>query len=203
MTASIRPSGPEVVALVARAARGAGFDWGLADECGAAAGWLAARGAAWWVPVLRRLDGPPAAAPEPARGLWAGMGTCGLRAGVALAEFAALPEGPRDGLVLSDVHAPGLIAPFAARAAATLGIGLRVVVGDAEAARVGPAGGVLAAGVPGRGRVTLTPCAAPAADGSAPRRAVPAEAWRRLEALALWAAVPASARSARGAGPAD
>ena len=38
----------EVEALCLKAARGAGYDWGLAEEAGAAARWLAARG----------LDGP-------------------------------------------------------------------------------------------------------------------------------------------------
>ncbi len=110
---------PEINALSLRAARGAGYEWGLAEELGVAAVWLAERGFTWADIILDRLAGDHGADPRPATVRWHSAGpVCGLRAGAALADFAALPEGVGvQGVEIGAVLTPQLLLPFAAQAA--------------------------------------------------------------------------------------
>ena len=95
----------EISSLTYRAARGAGYEWGEAEEAAFASVWLS-----------------PACAPSPSRGRWAAVGQlCPLRTGIAVADFAALQEGPSAQPVQClAVVQPLLVVPFAARAANSL-----------------------------------------------------------------------------------
>lgn len=69
----------EVEGLAAKAARGSGLPWGLAEDVGRSAVWLAAHGADWAGSLLSLLDMPPDAA------------HCPLRLGCYLADGVATP----------------------------------------------------------------------------------------------------------------
>lgn len=91
----------ELRSLVTRAARGAGLDWGLAEEAGWAADWLAARGlpAADW--ALLWLDRVGQGLPNP------------VAVGVALSDgvIHAAPLHAKQPLP-DDLSAPGYLLPF-------------------------------------------------------------------------------------------
>jgi hypothetical protein len=112
---------PEANALCVRAARGAGWSWGMAEECGEAACWLAQHHLDWAEIVLSCLQTPASRTIQPTAGVWTTKDAlCGLHAGVTLAEFADLPEGLTDtGLCIAQVQDARLLLPFAARCAAT------------------------------------------------------------------------------------
>ena len=116
----------EVEAMARRAARGAGYDWGLAEEAGKAVRWLCANGLDGCAPLARLLDSvaglePRAFAPRSAEGEWQGQEgwLCPLAAGAALSDFAAL-LGKRE-ITMQDLREPALVLPFASAAAARLG----------------------------------------------------------------------------------
>ena len=111
----------EIEATAKRAARGAGYDWGLAEDASKGARWLCAQG----------LDGAGALAallksgfaadlsrhtPQSLQGQWRGEGAlCPLVAGAALSDCAdRLQQAP---VQLGPVAHPLLILPFAAMAA--------------------------------------------------------------------------------------
>ena len=193
----------EIEALCQKAARGAGFDWGLAEEAGRAARALAAAGLPGPEVLAAALAAGPAAAPRVAPGRWTGAGPlCPLRTGAALADFALLPEGPARGLTLTPVRAPLFLLPFAALAAARWGGALRLDwgagAGLAGAGRL-RAGGLLLAPVAAV-RIGAGPAPRPAPQATG--RAVAPGARAVLEALALATTVPASAASRTGAGAA-
>jgi hypothetical protein len=87
----------EVQGLAQKAARGAGMDWGLAEEAGRATRWLAAHGLpgpALLAGLLKRNDGAVYAdiCPLPdAEGLWMAKGgtLCPITAGAAFCDRAA------------------------------------------------------------------------------------------------------------------
>ncbi len=208
MTDGITLTLSETQALCAKAMRGAGHPWALADEAGRAAAWLAGHGLPGATLILRLAQGPAGAAPEPAVGHWASPGPlCPVRAGVALADHARLPEGPRGpGLRLGRVVHPGLLLPFAALTARLAGTGLALHFG-ADPLLIG-AGGTLsgpAAGLCAMTGADLTLAPAVVPEGKAPRVPlpnVPATVWQALERLALRTTVPPSATSRGGAGAA-
>jgi hypothetical protein len=123
---------PEVAALALRAARGAGLTWGMAEECGNAAVWLAAHGLDWSIDILARLTGEGGARIVPAATKWTSKGAvCGLHAGATLADFATLPEGPgTNGVRIGLVNHPLCLLPFAARAAKAMQSSLDVMLDD-------------------------------------------------------------------------
>lgn len=93
----------EIEMLVRKAVRGAGYDWGLAEEAGKAARRLALRGhdaVAAFLGLCERFDGRLHAerAPVSLDGIWHAPGglLCPLTAGVALSDFAPpkLDTGP-------------------------------------------------------------------------------------------------------------
>lgn len=122
-TGDVRYSLAEIEALSRKAARGGGLDWGLADEAGKAARWLASVG----LPgpqilsrLLTRNDGKSfeALCPLEIDGTWQARAgeLCPLIAGASLvdrAEQLSTPQGVR----LGKVALPMLILPFVARAA--------------------------------------------------------------------------------------
>lgn len=114
----------EVEALAKKAARGAGYPWGLAEEAGKAVRWLCAAdidGCAALAQLLTESDGTTLSnrAPRP-EASWTSPGNrlCSLLTGVALSDFA-------DTLVDEDIHLknvaqPILLAPFAGLSAQCL-----------------------------------------------------------------------------------
>lgn len=180
MTEATELSYSELRSLVTKAARGAGLDWGLAEEAGWAAEWLARRGlpAADWAM------------------LWLGPRSegqaCPVEAGCRLA------EGPGGDSLPDGLHGPGYLLPFIARVAAARGpVALTSALG-------------LVAAVATDGRVTFGPCwgtrtdgwtLGPAADrGPATRPVVGRMTLEALDAMALRTTVPRSDSSSRDAG---
>lgn len=213
--ATVRLSLSEINALCLKAARGAGLKWGEAEEAGWAASWLSRAGLPGpaitlaWLTEAARLARP---APAPDRWTAASGAQCPLRCGIALADFAGLPEGPgARGLIVERVAHPLMLLPFVARAAARAGSGLRVRWGHLEAVlnaehiplrldRAGVAGPQIA-----------DPVIAPVdhSDLSGMAQAAPPPIpdisdadWRALDALALRITVPSSTMSRAGAGAA-
>ena len=173
--------------LVAKAACGAGLDWGLAEEAGWAAEWLARRGmpAAGWAALwlAARLAGQVSPV------------EVGIRLADSPRDIDALP----DGLV-----APGYLLPFLHRIAGRRGpVAVRSQQGPA--ALVQP-----------DGQVVFGPCWQPLSNGwtcsivggtpsvaAAPSRpTVPRPTLEVLANFALRTTVPASDASRRGAGSA-
>lgn len=185
----------ELRTLVAKAARGAGLDWGLAEEAGWATEWLARRGmpAAEWATVW--LDAVMDGRPDP------------LRAGVTLADRLASGDAPTAPVALpGGIPTPGYLLPFLHRIALRHGA-MEVVAKGAFAALVAP-----------DGAVALGPAWGERADGwhlrvaaSLPLPQVPQMAARArvspsvaecLEGLSLRTTVPPSDASRRDAGSA-
>lgn len=209
----------EIETLSAKAGRGAGLSWGLAEEAGAAARWLAAQGLPGpelllrhleaydrrpWVEVAPIIDGGPWRTAD-------GGALCPIAAGAALSDRAGLPDGPGACTVTLDaVASPGLILPFAAFAAQATGCLLRVRWQDFEAivtaTSVALAGDEAAMSAAVAHHVAIERAhggsqSRPAATG----RTVALDIWRRLDALALRTTVPASdqSRADAGAGTSD
>lgn len=111
----------EVEALAKKAARGAGFSWGMAEEAARATRWLCMHGIDGVAVLERALEQTEGqSAPPQLEGDWqatSGM-LCPLRTGAALSDSAALwcDAGKR----ILGVAAPALLLPFAAMAAQTL-----------------------------------------------------------------------------------
>ena len=109
----------EIEAHAKKAARGGGYDWGVAEEAGKAVRWLASHrlpGAAALAAhlTLQANDGPP----QTLEGDWtSATGTlCALSAGITLNDCAdrLIAAGEQ---VMRDVAQPLLVVPFAAWAA--------------------------------------------------------------------------------------
>ena len=102
----------EIEALASKATRGAGLDWGLAEEAAAAARWLAERGLDWSSAVLLRCRTRASQDMHVEGTSVRGEVLCPLRLGAYLAD-AGLSS---SGLTLRDVAVPLLLMPFLARA---------------------------------------------------------------------------------------
>lgn len=200
----------EVGSVCTRAARGAGLSWGLAEECGDAAIWLARHGLDWAGAVLSRIEGPTGADFVPAPRVWtAPAPICGLRAGVALSDFAALPEGPgTEGLFLGPTFDPIILLPFASRAAAICSAVLRVEIGGVPVASLSANAAVvwpcrIPHGLSGPVSVVRDPSRSDA-DTFAQTQSKGAEIrdalWAQLDRHALAMTVPSSDMSHRRAG---
>jgi hypothetical protein len=104
----------EVDATAKKAARGAGYPWGLAEDAARATRWLCAQGmdgCAALAEVLLRVDGQVAAcAPERGPDGWSGSGpVCPIQMAAALADFAQdLAAGP---VTVTGVMEPRLLLP--------------------------------------------------------------------------------------------
>lgn len=121
----------EIEATAKKAARGAGYSWGMAEEAAWATRWLCANGIDG-VNVLATLLSHVAGAelggmaPSTLRGDWQATGgaVCPLAAGTALSD--AVTYWAENGKRLENVIAPGLLLPFAAASARQLGATLTV-----------------------------------------------------------------------------
>jgi len=123
----------EVGALAKRAARGAGYSWGLAEEAGEATRWLCAQGldgCGALARLLREVDGDLSRrAPRIEGRDWRAEGAlCPLTAGAALSDRARMLEG--GAVTLHAVAVPVLLLPFAAAAGPTLGGTVRLRIGS-------------------------------------------------------------------------
>jgi hypothetical protein len=112
----------EVEATARKAARGAGYPWGFADEAGRAARWLSVRGVdgcAALAGLLDAVDGADLAerSPDVTAGVWtAPHAACPLATGLALSDRA---EEAIRGVRVEEILAPLLLMPFAALLAET------------------------------------------------------------------------------------
>lgn len=180
----------EVETFVQKAARGAGLPWGVAEDTGRAAAWIARRVGDWACPLLALLQMPPPDQESPL--LLAGW----------LADAARPCRIHRVAFPLWAL--PGLLAtarrPISIRIADAE---LRCSPGEVPSATCLPeelaaiASGALTVEFPGAPMPPLPHRMQP----SHRRSLVPVAAWRRLEALAHRTYVPASDHSRRtGAG---
>ncbi|SLN41882.1 hypothetical protein ROA7450_02030 [Roseovarius albus] len=126
----------EIEVTAKKAARGAGYSWGMAEEAGKAARWLCIQGqegCATLAGFLGQIDGQDLSdhTPLTLSVEWKAKSTlCPLTSGAALSDCAAdLQSGE---ITLKEVIYPALLMPFAARAAVRLG---RVVALECEGAR--------------------------------------------------------------------
>ena len=211
--ATVRLSLSEINALCLKAARGTGLKWGEAEEAGWAASWLSRAGLSGptitlaWLTEAGRLARP---IPAPDRWTARSGAQCPLRCGIALADFAGLPEGPgAPALTVERVAHPLMLLPFVARAAARIRSGLCVRWGQREAV-------LTAAEIPlklDRAReadpqiADLVIAPVDHSDLSNLAQAAPPPIpdisdadWRALDALALRITVPYSTLSRAGAG---
>ncbi|NEY91333.1 DUF3726 domain-containing protein [Tabrizicola oligotrophica] len=193
MSDTVTLSLSELRSLVTKAARGAGLSWGLAEEAGWAAEWLARRGlpAADWAALW--LADRLAGGPDP------------ISAGVALADRLAGGPVP-DGAPLPDgLAAPGYLLPFLHRITPEAAC-MRLTSAQGEVAEVGAEGRVsFGPGWQARTagwRLSLHPGTLAQAAGFAARLALSRSVLDGLEALALQTTVPPSASSRRDAGAA-
>ena len=190
----------EIRATCAKAARGAGCDWGMAEEAGLAARILESHDLPG-VRVLARLlsEGAGCASCR------AAGSACGLRALAALSDRLPVLDGapPRGA-----VRAPLLLAAPVILLAREQGAAY-MLTWEGAVLRCAP-GGVSAEGAvdaPSAACVTLQPAPGIPAEPRAPdwrSRSIAESDWDRLERLAARTLVPETEASrARGAGPAE
>lgn len=134
----------EVEATAKKAARGAGYSWGMAEEAAKATRWLCAAGldgVAGLAAVLAQTDGTDltALAPCSLGGNWqAGTGTmCPLMAGATLSD--STKYWANDGKRIANVIAPILLVPFAASSARQLGATVTLEANNVQAVTDGSA----------------------------------------------------------------
>jgi len=111
----------EIEATAKRAARGAGYSWGQAEEAAKAARWLCAQGMDGIGALARLLElglasDPASHRPQQANGLWqADSHLCPISAGTFLSDRALLLDAGR--AEMQEVVAPALLLPFVSNAA--------------------------------------------------------------------------------------
>lgn len=206
-----RVSLAEIDALGRKAARGAGYPWGMAEEAGRAARWLAA----WGLPgpetllaALEEMDGAVGAhAPRAGSRPWqaAASALCPICTGAALSDRA---EEIRDGAPqrLSAVLFPLLMLPALCRAARDLDFAIRLDGGafKATATREGPAAADWGAADVSRldslviARAEQPPC--PPLRQRPDAHRLPVAVWRGLDRFAHRTYAPATEASRQGAG---
>lgn len=111
----------EVEAMAKRAARGAGYSWGLAEEAGKATRWLCAQGLDASAALAGVLEQGLAAdhdrhTPQSVNGTWSGPEVlCPLATGALLSDCAGILK--TQSIQMEHVAVPVLLVPFAATAA--------------------------------------------------------------------------------------
>lgn len=196
--ASMLLSRSEIEALCAKAARGAGLDWGLAEEAARSATVLDAAGLPGPEWLLDCLETPAGAAldlADPA----AAIALCPVRSGAVLLDQGARLALP---ITMPQVIAPGLLIGFLLRSTRRRGEGgFQLTWAQGKATVLGAGVSVAGAPPPAIGAVGLSRTHGPAGEPNpAPRRPRDAEIWRRLTVLARATTVPATADSRAGAG---
>lgn len=206
-TGPIRLSCNEVGALCLKAARGAGFSWGLAEEAGYAARWL----------YEHAVDGPTALADflDARAGIMpvvtlkdgifrtsSGDALCPISAGAGMSDVAGSSSGP---WLAKEVCAPILLLPFVAQVATSAQVSHRVKW--SRGAVIVSAGGsisgdvsVLATTKVADVLVEAAPEVTPTSPDIGKCPAVPSETLSRLDAYAMKTTVPPSDASRSDAG---
>ena len=197
----------EIEAMGKRAARGAGLSWGLAEEAGKAARWLAARGLPGpdqLAEILTLNDGKSYddLAPVSIEGEWRAPSDrlCPLVCGAALCDRAGEIAAGRE-IELGPVARPLLLAPYVAAAARQAGCAIELswtgaaMVFAPEGVSIDAAPEALTARGADHARCRRVdgPVTAPSADPCT--GAVDAETWTRLNAFALRTFAPATEAS--------
>ena len=208
-TVTVDLSMSEIHALTWRAAKGVGYQWGEADEAAFAAVWLARAGMAWLDIVLSTLEGGNRESPKVAMGEWSGDGPlCALRCGIALADFASLPDGLKtESLTIRRIGNWLMLVPFVSRAAISLGSPVSLKTNGFETIIV-PEGALVhpfPKEIPDPGDLTLKAISRTFDNPTAPPRQrafATLTEFDRLSALAMKMTVPTSAVSQAGAGAA-
>jgi len=197
----------EVEATGKKAARGAGFDWGIAEEAGRAARWLCANGLDGCGALAAYLSGPRGHAPDGLNGVWRSSkgDLCPLITGAALSDLAL--DLKRRPIEIENVTAPLILLPFAAWASLAIGENVTLRVGDVEAVTDGIKLSVSGA-VPEMGaQVTTFPAGKVSEARPLETRALPdAAAWAVLSEFAHKTYAPATEESrllGAGAGLSD
>ena len=197
-------SGNEVETLAMKAARGAGMDWGLAEEAGHAARWLHQRGVNSLTPLTELLDaaqstGWTAMRPAGLEQLFARKGDClcPITLGTVLTDMARLP---RHGI--GAVAQPVLLIPFLGSLAGTLARPITMQVGASQII-VTPQGRLSTDALPSSGIPTLSPSGTAIDQGEKHASpCYPTGTLNRLNAYALETTVPVSDASRADAGSA-
>lgn len=205
-------SSSEIEALAVKAARGAGFDWGMAEEAGMAVRRLTEAGLPGAGLLLALLEADRGVAPDLASlTRWhspSGRALCPLLSGSTLSDYATLFDG--SDVILHRLGHPALILPFAAQVASRLNQSLRLVWRGADVivdqGQLHPirTDTLLAMAVD---KVTVS-FEASGLFVAEPRQTggfAPVHVWQRLDQLALATTVPAtgSSRANAGAGNPD
>lgn len=117
----------ELEALVLKACRGAGYSWGLSQDAGRAASWLAVRGlpsADLFAAFLHQIDATDPIAIAP-RGLSPKVNDdsprCPIATGALISDYGLSVD---ESINVGSVYAPAILIPFVASCAKTAGIGL-------------------------------------------------------------------------------
>lgn len=202
----------EIETLCLKAARGAGLSWGLAEEAGFAAGWLAARGIDGAGALLDHLQNWASGAILVRDRHWTAAKDAPLSPillGAALDDHAVLAAGPWSApITIAITHQPILLVPFLVRAAKVCAKPL-ALTWPGGSLMIPTGGDVDASAMSALKRVEVTTLTlSPTSDvpdceitgrTTAPLSAVTLE---KLNTLALRTTVPASDTSRRGAGAA-
>ena len=129
----------ELDALVLKAYRGAGFSWGMAQEAGKAAVWLASNGlpaAEYFAALVKQIDGvePAALAPMIKDGEWidADRPLCPVVVGTVLSDYGLSYFCAKTELVISAVHKPAVLLPFIVHCATVAGVSFSVWIDGCE-----------------------------------------------------------------------
>ena len=199
----------EVETIAWKAARGAGYPWGIAEEAAAAMRWLAGRGidgCPQLASLLERTDGTNLDdwSPDPGE-IWSAPGgvLCPMLAGAALSDHARrLLQCPHE---FGRMASPVLFLPFAAWAAARISVNLRVTWSGGSSITDGA--GLALQDAPGSELDSMLVAVSgemPEARPGAGRAIPDPQAWDRLGEFACRVHAPASETSRRfGAGAVD
>jgi hypothetical protein len=192
MTETVTLALSELRGLITKAARGAGLSWGLAEEAGWAAEWLARRGmpAADWATIwlAARMEGRVSP----------------VEIGAALVDAGTETPASRDKALPDGLAAPGYLLPFLHRIAQA-GSAVSIASPLGQVARVSGAGEVVfgPAWQLQSDRWHLSDAGdAGSGSGLAGRPSVPGSVLECLDGIALWTTVPRSETSRRDAGSA-
>jgi hypothetical protein len=118
----------EFETLCGKAARGAGLDWGLAEEAGKAAGWMYIRGINAASALVKAISSAPSPAPICGDDNWGGQTPiCPIHTGAALVDYAGLNALPSR---ITNLRQPVMIIPFLAMAADLMGCQFDLLCND-------------------------------------------------------------------------
>ena len=129
----------EVSALAKKAARGAGYSWGMAEEAGWAVWWLCRQGidGAGFLAAFLRDEAHTAPVYEAGQWRLASGALCPIYAGVALSDGAGLPDVPAERF--GKVACPALLLPFLSTLAKVRSTTVEVKTAGGEAMVTGAA----------------------------------------------------------------